>query len=866
MYQWLAEAAGNHSTILTASRRLARLLSSEYGRQQLALGNKAWRSPGISPLDDWLTSTVNTAEHALPVVLNSHASAIIWERCLKAESREQVLNIRGLVRQARQSWQRLHEWRVPLSEVSASARSQDEQLFAVTAHKYRAILAENDWIDDAQVAGVVSALIEEQKVPVPERITYAGFDRLVPAVEHLFALVASRGGIVAAAEANEARTEISHSVFDNAEAELRAAGVWARHELTENPAAVIGVVSSSLEKDGVASERLIREGVAPGWQFGGADLHTAVNTSYGRRLSDYPAISIALLLLQWAHRDLSFDDISLLLRTPCIAGRDTAGRCKLEIYLRRLPDQPWTPASIIRLFKRRASDADAVKWLEGIELLSSFRSDAAGKASPAAWADKIDGLLRQLVWPGSGPLASDEFQLINRWRELLNDLARLEIVCPNMIFAEASGRLASLATAPIYQPQTQDGVVQLLGPLEAAGMSFDGIWIAGLDADSWPPPAHPLSLVSRQLQREYAMPDSGPDDTLEYSRRVLNRLMGSARSVRLSWPHTSEETENSVSPLIAGYDTIEQGQTTDPGWHALELIGTNRLEKPENDEVPAIQQDELVAGGAHTVQRQATDPFSAFAYGRLRVSELDSVGKGLSPAQRGSLIHKALHDLFAEKPSQSEIARWSELDRHERVRSAVGSALKEYLWHADPVLHRLLALEHDRLCDLLGTFVEEELRRAAFRIDRVEHEIEYRQSGVRLNLRIDRIDRLPDQSLLIADYKTGQPKTLLNSAGDPHDLQLVVYACALEEIIGGLVLINIDSRSIQYRGTGGSVEWDAKHADQWPERLTAWKEKVARAMRQISQGDARLNLDLPSERMRPLNVLSRFEERRRDQR
>jgi hypothetical protein len=111
MYQWLSEAVENNSIVITASRRLARVLHSEYGKERLALGDKAWLSPNIRFLDDWLASTVNAAADSLPIVLAGHASGIIWERCLKEQAGASLLNIGGLVRQARQSWQRLHDWR-----------------------------------------------------------------------------------------------------------------------------------------------------------------------------------------------------------------------------------------------------------------------------------------------------------------------------------------------------------------------------------------------------------------------------------------------------------------------------------------------------------------------------------------------------------------------------------------------------------------------------------------------------------------------------------------------------------------------------------------------------------------------------------
>jgi probable DNA repair protein len=657
--------------------------------------------------------------------------------------------------------------------------------------------------------------------------------------------------------------DVEVAAFDNTEAELRAAGAWARRELGENPDLTIGIVSSSLDKNAAAIERLIREGVAPGWQYGSAGLGVAVNTSYGRRLSEYPAIAVALLLLKWTHRGLTFREVSVLLRSQFIAGQETSGRCRMETYLRRQPDRSWSPSAIVRLLQSRGQEGDAAKWLDCVEHLSRFRQDVGEKAKPSEWADRIDGLLRELGWPGTATLSSDEFQLLNRWRDLLNDLARLEIVCPNMTFAEASRRLDALANDTIYQPESRTGIVQLLGPLEAAGMRFDRIWVSGLEADNWPPAAHPLTLVSRQLQRQYSMPDSTPDDTLEYSRRVLNRLVSSADGVRLSWPKSSGEFENTASPLIAGYACTATDEAMDPGWHALNLIGSHRVEQPSEDPVPAVQKHEEVAGGAYTVQRQLTEPFAAFAHGRLRVSELEKVATGLSPSQRGSLIHKVLHELYRDRPSQDNIRNWSKAEVRTRIRDAVDSSLKEYGWHADTVLQRMLALERDRLRDLVEAFVAEELMRQTFAVESVEEQFDFERFGVRLTLRIDRVDLLADGSLLIADYKTGQSRNLLDRHGDPHEIQLVVYACALEKPIGGLVLINVDSRSINYSGASASGEWDPKRADQWTERLAAWQETVTTAMRQIAKGDVRINLVLPKDKTRPLNILSRFEERLR---
>ncbi len=180
MYQWLTDAAENNSIVITASRRLARVLNIEFTRQQLAIGQKAWHSPNIRFLDEWLSSLVNSTPDTLPITLHGHASSVVWERCLKTQADDALLNIGGLVRQARQSWQRLHDWQVPLSELSSTARSQDEQLFAAAARKYRVTLSDSNWIDGAQLAGLIASLVEKGLVATPDRLVYAGFDRLVP--------------------------------------------------------------------------------------------------------------------------------------------------------------------------------------------------------------------------------------------------------------------------------------------------------------------------------------------------------------------------------------------------------------------------------------------------------------------------------------------------------------------------------------------------------------------------------------------------------------------------------------------------------------------------------------------------------------
>jgi hypothetical protein len=404
-----------------------------------------------------------------------------------------------------------------------------------------------------------------------------------------------------------------------------------------------------------------------------------------------------------------------------------------------------------------------------------------------------------------------------------------------------------------------------MGILEAAGMNFDHVWVSGLHAGQWPPPGTPSALLSREVQKEYAMPDATPADTLLFSRRVLKRLSSSAPDVVFSWPKSDGESELAASSLLDEVAHEPYSGPADPGWHALDFCGKKTTQTVTEDPVPRVADDEIVGNGAYTVQRQTVEPFAAFVYGRLGVKRPESIEAGIAARVRGNIIHDALHTLLAERPTRAEMKIWLETDVEQRLGTAIDAALAGPLRHADATYTRLLGLERKRLFSLLRNFIDAEIEREDYSVEDVEKSVDFEAFGVRLKLRIDRIDRLADGSMLIIDYKTGSPRSLLDKYGEPKDLQLIVYADALESRIGGIAFVNIDSRSISYKGTGGSVPWDAARRDSWEERLSAWVEEVHEALREIAAGDVRVNLLFTAEEGRPLGILSRLEEMKRAQ-
>jgi probable DNA repair protein len=459
-------------------------------------------------------------------------------------------------------------------------------------------------------------------------------------------------------------------------------------------------------------------------------------------------------------------------------------------------------------------------------------------------------------WPGEDTLNSVDFQLVNRWRNLLNEFAQLEVVVPKMTAVKAVSRLTAMAGEALFQAELEGSVLSVLGPLEAAGMEFDRLWVAGLGADDWPPQGHPSPLLSRDLQSQHKMPDSSPQDTADYARRVLDRLRGSATTCHLSYASTVADREQLPTPLLA--DLPESAAPSDPGWHAGHLL--NRVSLRElPDPAPPLRDDEKISGGAATINRQMSEPFAAFAFGRLGVRWLQAFTAGIAPNIRGSLVHDALFELYEHKPTQKDISAWGADELRERIAAAVEQAFERHERYADSVLRQLFRLERQRTMSLLEGVVAVDRERAPFSVATVERSIEGMLGPLRISLRGDRIDELENAEIVILDYKTGVARKFLTS-GEPRDMQLVVYACITDRQVAGLGLFNVDSKLIGIDGAGPALA----DVENWQAALDRWKAQVHVAASDIAAGDVRLNLAQAGRDARPLNLLSRFPELKRE--
>jgi probable DNA repair protein len=300
------------------------------------------------------------------------------------------------------------------------------------------------------------------------------------------------------------------------------------------------------------------------------------------------------------------------------------------------------------------------------------------------------------------------------------------------------------------------------------------------------------------------MPHAKPQLDWDLAHAITKRLLSSAAEVHFSYPRQNESVESRPSRLINQFAGSPQPIPKDlippasPGQVTVTFEDSTQIPFPPGK----------VQGGAIVLTFQSQCPFKAFATARLAAQSWNPAEAGLTPSQRGNLLHEVLHSLWAGPPDG--IRSFDDLQKLGDHKSFVLDHVQQILQQQlpstlrDRMPRKYLELEARRLTSLVSTWLDYELTRAAFEVAETEAGRTIQLEGLLFNLRLDRIDRLADDTLLVIDYKSGNVFPKSWDLPRPDDLQLPLYAgFALdreEEPLGGLVFAKVRPGETEFTG------------------------------------------------------------------
>tara|TARA_R110002110_G_scaffold14698_1_gene67642 strand:+ start:63594 stop:66260 length:2667 start_codon:yes stop_codon:yes gene_type:complete len=846
--------------LLTPNARLARSIKAEWDTTQAARGERVWQALDIKPLETWLLGQWQLAVSLglLPpaTLLSAGQAQELWQQVIAQQESEwddyHLLRPSGAAELASEARTTLLRWGINVADPGV------RQSFALDrdCNTYLAwhllfeqrmsaanMLTAPDCINQlckvaAQLPAIDVALLEFDDIP----------PLYTRVLQHRCAEV------VHVAPASAGTSHRYAHAFEDHRSELRAVADWAATTYQQQPEASIAIVVSDMRNDRVPLEYLLRRAFdAAGENY----TSLPVNFSTGIALDQAPVIRDALAILAMTNRRCALPQVLALLRSRFVMMPDADSALAAKFVERLLQDgHEWLDIADLRY---RASE---IKLGEKKGLvLGQYLMSMAGKrelnqrALPSQWTARLEAVLAIWGWPGSGTLDSMEYQQVELWYQTLDEFRAYDVVSGPLDLDAALSLLRSSCATRMSQPKTSDSRLQVLGPLEAAGLSFDQLWLCGAQGNRWPAPVRPNPFIPNTMQRSLDMPHATAQREWRFAETLFRQYANSTGVFHASYCEQLDGMPEQASALLTGFEFSRSKETATvfPDW--LQQYQQGIVETLQDDVAPSLDAEtEPVTGGSGLLEDQSQCPFRAFAKRRLRVDAWPHYSLGLSAADRGSLLHDALYALWGDIGDHATLLGTNAAQREALIESAVSAAIASTAGIVRRQLgQRYWHLESQRLSHLLLQWLAVEEARGSFVVAHREHDIELALGPLQLRLRVDRIDHLANGAEVIIDYKSGKSTTSDWLGDRPAKPQLLLYSVAGAQPPAALAFAQVRVRDCTFVGLGetaaapgirsdiAKVVKERMPADDWPSLNAAWRQNLERLAAAFVAGEAQVD-------------------------
>ena len=803
----LSAALDAGAAVLTPNRRLSRAVRAADNARRAGRGERAWPSAVIMPLRQywherwqWAGTTGRVEPRAL---LEARAQRLLWRRIIDEESTGfSLLSSARAAALCQSAFENVNLWGLRLDEPALRQEfefHEDTRHFLLWAQAFQQALDAAGWITPEQAQRRLLRVPEAFERPLALLHT----DRMPPLHERLCALAPRvqrlRGGAGRGCVAPV-------RAFASAEAELAAVAAWCVQSREADPQGRYGVVLSDMRCERDRLETRLRRALAC---LTGRYASLPVNFSTGFTLDRVPLVRDALGVLEVSAEQVDIERAIALLQSRFVRLPRVDGASG-ERQIRRLRELGGArlPQRVLReCLAPLGAPGEQAPW-RALPRLEAELGLRRRPRPPSAWRAAFARLLEAWGWPLGSRLDSLEYQQWQRWGEALDGYAALDGVVGALDFEAAVSLLGECLAEEDFQPETADQSIQILGPLETTGLSFDGLWLTAMHAERWPAPAAPNPYLPQVLQRRLRLPHADAAWEWEWAQTRWRGWREGCERLQASYVYREEDRLIPPSPLLASLAErrCDDPPDVDPRWRRQQRDAEFTPVEPGCVAVDAAEMAALHTGSA-LLEAQALCPFQAFAAHRLQAHPARAASAGISPAERGTILHQALFLLSAHYPDRQTLRRADADARRAAIHGASAEALDAIRRERRSVLAPAsLELEERRLRVLLTRWLELEAERELdWRIETREAERELVLGPLAIRLRLDRVDAVPGGRRIVLDYKSGRIDPLSHWLEErPRKPQLPLYALAEPEA-SAISYVSLRGHEIDFRGLGSDA-------------------------------------------------------------
>ncbi len=769
----------DRTTLLTPNRRLSAYYSEQYIQYQKKLGKATWKTLDILPWNSWLERLwachTQTAIFEKNILLNSNQELIVWESIIRQSSIGQLLlQITATAEIAKSAWGLLKQWNIKLDHTELTT-TDDGKAFVAWAQEFQNRCQKNHWLDLNTLLEYIIEKIQATEIKLENDLLLIGFAEHSPLQNKLLQTCENKNTKIDTYNTPNQNISAQKIGLHDRDTELYSMAKWAKAIYTthdKNKPLRIACVVNNLEDIRPTINRIFTDVFSETKHFTLNALELPFNISAGRSLAAYPIIHTALKLLTLQRNTITIENLSYLLRSPFV------GSAELEIILRanfdaQLHKDNDNTIQITQLIKNINAPPQFILLLNNyITQLEQYTESY----SLGEWASIFITLLKSLGWPGERNINSEEYQVAYRWLAMLQDTTQLDFVTEKLDYNQALHYLTRITADTVFQPQSPETPIQILGILEAAEIPYHYLWIMGMDDMQWPPAPKPNPFIPQTLQNNLLMPHSTAERELQFCTSILQQLVNCAEHIIFSYPKHDSDTELQSSALLDQYNEINLDQLPQTAYVPIEdiIFQHQLMEQIEDLSGPAIQPDEKIHGGVKILELQALCPFKAFAELRLHAKPIDETQLGLRALDKGNIVHKALEIIWQELRDSTTLHTKNDTELTALIQHAIEKSFPTAV--KNRIGKRFYALEKIRLEKIIQQWMLIEKSRPSFRVIAQEQQTKLSIGNLTIAMRIDRVDHIENHGNFIIDYKTGKYNNVTSWFGNrPEAPQLPMY-------------------------------------------------------------------------------------------
>lgn len=797
----------------------------------------------IYSFEEWLThqwEILKQREKNPQKVLSTFQEQWLWKEIIaQSQVGEYLLDLWQMAYLASNAKRQCHLWQLAIEPTNWPYK-EDTQAFELWHQAFKNKCEAHHWVTFAEMAEKILDAYKNNILQKSPEVILVEYNEIPPLYQSLLNTAFHHQKNH---QSEQQKNHCHRAGFPSGQKELEAAIQWSYHTHQNSPNERIGIIVPNLSEYRSEIETLIYNVLPEAKEI-------SFNISIGTPLSEIPIVEAALQVLSFCNEPKTSLSVLKLIHSPFIFHLDYNNPqlineiADLEYQLSEMGDKKLNHEAILEIVKPSGHNHWHDSLKSAIEL---FQEYPPKKQTLKEWHLVFTKILEHFNWPGLRARTDIENKQYTQWKECFEQWSNLSSEYERLSYNDAVNHLTQWVHHQIFHPVTPkiNNPIQIMGLLEAAGLQFDKLWLIGMNSQQWPPAAKPNPFLPYRLQRHYQMPHSSAEREFVYAQQLTQRYLTSANEIMISYSASDEEESAKPSSLIIDIPEIKANDLAfskkyNPIQNQTRPITKSTIDSEEFGPKVSESEKNTLRGGSGILTHQAACPFRSFALYRLHADPLPESTLGIHPIDRGILLHSVLEKLWKKIKSSENLHLLSEQQTQSLITQTIKKSIKEKIFsHYEPVYLELEAL---RLQNLIGHWLEIEKKRDAFTLFACELTQEVQIDDLKFRLRIDRIDQLPDGSLILIDYKSGknlsQKQWLDERIDEP---QIPLYALS-QNNVSGLLYAVINKESMRFKGIilkdigiTDATLWESLDKSLWPESFAQLKKQWEKNLNKLAK-------------------------------